>query len=206
LIEKPSIRAVVWDMGGVILRTDDRTPRTMLANKLGLTFDDLDNIIFNGENSDLATRGIITQRMYWENIRRSFNLKPEEMLEFRNQFFGGDRQDDFLLDFILSLRPGYHTGLLSNAWTDIRKNVQQYYSFLDAFDVTIFSAEVGLAKPEPPIYNLMLEKLGVTAGEAVFIDDMESNVEGARQVGLYGIQFLNTPQIIRDLEVLLEIS
>lgn len=203
MITKLPVRAVVWDMGGVLLRTEDKKPRTLLAQKFGLTYDDLDRIVFEGDHSDLANRGSITQDVYWENVLRRFHLGTEEMLGFRNQFFAGDRQDNCLLNFIRSLRPAYLTGLLSNAWSDIRKNVTQYFSFLDVFDVTIFSAEIGLVKPEPQIYHLALEKLGVNASETVFIDDVMANVEGAQKVGLHGIQFLNTDQVIRDVRALL---
>jgi hypothetical protein len=54
-----------------------------------------------------------------------------------------------LIDFIRSLRNDYRIGLLSNAWTGTREALTNRFSFLDAFDVTIFSAEVGLKKPDP---------------------------------------------------------
>jgi HAD superfamily hydrolase (TIGR01509 family) len=65
---------------------------------------------------------------------------------------------------------------------------------LDIFDVTIFSAEVGLAKPDPRIYQLVLDKLGVKAGQAIFVDDFQANVDAANSLGIHGVSFKNSLQ------------
>jgi putative hydrolase of the HAD superfamily len=81
--------------------------------------------------------------------------------------------------------------------------IEQEWRFAEAFDVVILSAEVGLVKPDPAIYQLALDQLGVAAEAAVFLDDFRENVDGARQVGLQAIQFRTTEQAISDLEALL---
>jgi epoxide hydrolase-like predicted phosphatase len=65
---------------------------------------------------------------------------------------------------------------------------------LDVFDVVIFSAEVRLAKPDPRIYQLMLDKLGVQAAEAIFIDDFQENIDAAQALGIHGVHFENSLQ------------
>ena len=101
------------------------------------------------------------------------------------------------------LHETYKTALLSNAWDDLRQVIAEKWHFEDAFDAMIISAEVGLAKPDPRIFQLALERLGVEADQAIFVDDFERNVEGANALGLHGIQF-QTPQQMRfDLDRLL---
>ena len=68
------------------------------------------------------------------------------------------------------------------------------------FDVTIFSAEVGLVKPDARIYRLTLEKLGVEPEEAVFVDDFIENVEGAQAVGMKAIHFKSSQQAQQALK------
>jgi putative hydrolase of the HAD superfamily len=73
----------------------------------------------------------------------------------------------------------------------------------DAFDQLIISAEVGIMKPDARIYQLALEKLGVAPAEAVFVDDFAVNIEGARAVGMYAIQFTRPDQTVEELKKLL---
>jgi epoxide hydrolase-like predicted phosphatase len=68
------------------------------------------------------------------------------------------------------------------------------------FDETVFSAEVGMAKPDARIYQLILNRLGVEPQEAVFVDDFIENVEGARHLGLHAIHFKNSPQALAALQ------
>jgi putative hydrolase of the HAD superfamily len=108
------------------------------------------------------------------------------------------------VDFLRSLRPRYKTALLSNAWGNLREVLDREWHVLDAFDQVIISAEVGLMKPDERIFSLALERLGVTPGEAVFVDDFAHNVEAARLVGLHAIHFRNAEQARAEVEQLLD--
>ena len=108
-----------------------------------------------------------------------------------------------LIDYIRHLRSRYRTALLSNALPNLRNLLTDKWRIDDAFHEIIISAEVGLLKPDPAIYTLTLEKLGIESQEAVFIDDNEQNVAGARQVGMRAIRFRNAAQARTDLEVIL---
>ena len=73
----------------------------------------------------------------------------------------------------------------------------------ELFEVVVDSAFVGTRKPEPEIYAITLERLGATAQECVFIDDLEPNVDGAKTAGMHGIVHRDTAQTIAELESLL---
>lgn len=75
---------------------------------------------------------------------------------------------------------------------------------LDLFDVVIDSCVVGLRKPDPEIYLLACEQLGVEPDESVFLDDMELNVEGARAVGMAGIHVRGVPAALAELDALVQ--
>jgi putative hydrolase of the HAD superfamily len=75
--------------------------------------------------------------------------------------------------------------------------------FDDVFEVVVDSAFVGTRKPEPEIYALTLDRLGLPAAACVFVDDLERNVEAARDTGMEGIVFRDTGQAIAELEALL---
>jgi len=198
-----AIAAVIWDLGGVLLRTDDQCPRQALADRLGMSRNELENLVFNGDSGDRAQSGEISVVEHWENIRQVLGLDAAGIDEFQRQFWGGDRLDEELVAYIRNLRGSYRTALLSNAFSDLRQYVTDHLKILDAFDELIISAEVRLVKPDPRIYQYALQRLGLAPRQAVFIDDLLHNVEGARRYGLHAIHFRQPAQARAELEQLL---
>lgn len=194
------IKAVIWDLGGVIVRTEDLAPRDALAEHLGLSRQEIDHIVFEADERNSAQLGEIDGEAYSQATADRLGLNLQE---FRQEFFGGDRLDEELVAHIRELRPKYKMALLSNALSNLRTFLADW-NITDAFDLIVVSAEEHLLKPDPAIYKLALDRLGVNAAEAVFIDDIEANVEGARRVGMQGIQFISREQALGDLHALLD--
>jgi putative hydrolase of the HAD superfamily len=90
---------------------------------------------------------------------------------------------------VRALRPPYRLGVLSNADASLPDRLRAPLAIHDLFDVVVCSAEVGMAKPDPAIYRLAAERLGLPPEACVFIDDAEPNVEAARAVGMAAIYF-----------------
>jgi epoxide hydrolase-like predicted phosphatase len=199
-----AIRAVIWDLGGVILRTEDFSSRRALADRIGKSRAELEELVFNGDSGDRAQLGEISIDEHWDNIRRTLDLDASGIGEFRRQFWEGDRLDVELVDLIRGLRGRYKTGLLSNAFSDLRQVVTSVLNFSDAFDEMVISAELHLMKPDARIYQVALQRLGVAAAESVFIDDLLRNVEGARSQGMKAIHFQERSQALKELEQLLK--
>lgn len=197
------LRAVIFDFGGVLVRTEDRTPRERLASRLGLTYDQLTDMIFNSQSARRAALGEITTQEHWEALRLRLGLSPDEFPDVPVEFWGGDTLDRELVDYIQSLRPRYKTGLISNAWDDLRDVLVKGWMIADYFDQIVISAEVGITKPDPEIYHIALKRLAVKPQEAVFVDDFPENIEGAREVGLQAIQFEGSIQVREALNNLL---
>jgi epoxide hydrolase-like predicted phosphatase len=196
------IRAVFFDLGGVIVRTEYQTPRQQLAERLGMEYDDLDRLVFNSETGLQAAIGAITPQQHWEAVMKRLKRPAEEMTAIREEFFAGDIVDRQLVDFIRSLRGKYKTGLISNNWGDLREILVRE-KFDDAFEYIIISAEVGIAKPDPKIFQIALEKAKVRPNEAVFVDDFYINIEACEKVGMKGIHFKDAQSTIEQLKLLL---
>jgi epoxide hydrolase-like predicted phosphatase len=199
-----SIRAVVFDLGGVLVRTENRAPRNQLAVRLGLTYDELSALVFDSQSSHQAMKGEITTAEHWEAIRKTLGVSKKEFLQVPLEFWGGDALDEDLITYLRNLRPHYKTALLSNAWDDLRQMIEEIWKIDDAFDQILISAEVGLVKPDRLIYERIISDLGVKSDEAVFVDDFPQNVEAARTAGLEAIHFLGPDQSLRDLQSLLD--
>ena len=197
-----SIKAVFFDLGGVIVRTEFQAPRQQLAEKLGMEYDDLDRIVFNSDSGLRASMGEITSADHWALVLQRLKRPASELSLIRDEFFAGDIVDRTLVEYIRSLRGKYKTGLISNAWSDLRDFVVRE-KFDDAFDKMIISAEVGAVKPEPKIFQIALEQFGVSPNEAVFVDDFYANIEGCEKVGIKGIHFKDAESTMQQLKEIL---
>jgi len=106
-----------------------------------------------------------------------------------------------MVDWLKQMRSsGVKTGLLSNMPVDMIRYARQQFAWLKHFDHQTFSAEVRVIKPDAAIYQHSLDGLGVAPSEALFVDDRESNIDGARALGLSAIQFHSVAQLKDDLE------
>ena len=197
-----SIKAVFFDLGGVIVRTEFQAPRQQLADRLGMDYDDLNKIVFDSESSGRASLGEITPDEHWSLVIQRLKRPASEVMLIRDEFFAGDIIDRTLVEYIRSLRGKYKTGLISNAWGDLRDFIVRE-KFDDAFDGLIISAEVGAMKPEPKIFRIALEQFGVSPDEAVFVDDFLINIQGCEKIGMKGIHFKDAESAMQQLKELL---
>jgi glucose-1-phosphatase len=204
MAKKTALRALIWDMGGVLVRNMHPDVRTRLGQPFGLDSRGFENLFFGNPVAAQASIGKATEADAWEYVRRELKIDADQMPALIRNFWSADQFDEELYAFSQSLRPGIKVGLLSNAFPEARSSLgQRFPKFFDMFDVSVFSAEVGMAKPEPRIYKAILERLDVAPQEAVFVDDFIENVEGARAVGMQAVHFRNAHQAVQELEALL---
>ena len=198
-----AIKAIIFDFGGVLLRTEDHMPRERLAERVNMDRPELEEFVFGGDSGEKAQKGEISTEQHGENLRYQLGYTPQEFSIFLEEFFLGDRLDEELVNYVRSLRKVYKTALLSNSTDDLRHKIEEKWHFEDAFDIMVISGEIGEAKPAPRIFQLALEKLGVAPGEAIFVDDFQRNIEAAEQVGMHGIRFLTSQQVREDIDKVL---
>jgi len=190
------------DFGGVLVRTTDPAPRARLAESLGISSRELERLVFESPSAQAASVGKISEEQHWVNVIRALGLPESEIPHVSQEFFGGDSWDGELFDFLRGLRKKVKTGLISNAWSGLRRVIVRE-QVDDAFDAMIISAEVQVAKPAAGIYTLALERLGVAPEQAVFVDDMLVNVEGARSVGMQAIPYTHSQGVMKAVRQLL---
>lgn len=187
------IKAIIFDVGGVLVRTEDPTPRRELEIRLGLHPGEAEALVYNSEKGQQAQRGEITAQELWRWIQERFGLNDVEVAVFRRQFWGGDRLNAPLVALVRSLRPRHQTAIISNAMDDLLPTLTSLHPCADAFDVIVGSAYEGVMKPAPEIFLRTLARLGRQPEEAIFIDDFAHNVAGAQAVGMAAIHY--TPDL-----------
>jgi HAD superfamily hydrolase (TIGR01509 family) len=124
------------------------------------------------------------------------------LARFRQEFFGGDRLDTALVEFVRQLRPAYQTAIISNAMDDLLDTITHHYPLADAFDFVVGSAYQKVMKPAPQIFEWTLAQLGRAPHEAVFIDDSAHNIAGARSVGMATVHYQPGVDLVAELAAL----
>ncbi len=196
------IKAVIWDMGGVILRTNGETSRQELAREFHLPVTELYSLVFNSPSAEKATIGLISEDDHWKIVADTLGMPYERIQEFQDRFWGDDAVDRKLIEFIKSLNQNFKTGLLSNAWSGARQALNQRNVCDTVFQYSMFSYEVRLRKPDPRIYQRMLALMDIKPAEAIFVDDVAENIQGAISMGIHGIQFNSTDQAMLDVNTM----
>ena len=115
------------------------------------------------------------------------------------RMFAGMRVEPSMVDVVRTARAaGLRTGLLSNSWgLDYARD-----DWAELFDAVVISGEVGLRKPDPAIYALAADRLGLSPGQIVFVDDLTPNVRGAVVAGMVGVRHTDVGTTIGELEIL----
>ena len=192
------MRAVIFDVGGVLFHLTDKSRQQQWETRLGLSEGFLGRTIWTMPISAQAEIGRASEDDVWMAVADRFQLNPIDLAALRSDFFSGGEWNDQLIEYTQFLRARYGTGIISNAWPAARLSIQDHVNDM-LFDDLIFSAEVGLVKPDRRIYTLALERLRVQPTEAIFIDDVQANVEAAQAIGMKGIRFANTEQTIAEI-------
>ena len=199
-----TIKAVIWDVGGVLERTEDPEPRRALARRLGWEVGPLMDLVFGNNDHYRAQLGQISLEEHWENVRRTLGQTELELERTIEEFFGGDQLDTQLVKVIRQMKNDYTTAILSNYFPILRDKVNHQWKIGDAFDHMVVSAEVGVKKPDPKIFHIVLESVGCTPEQAVFIDDFAENITAAREIGLHAVHFQTPDQALNTLTHLLQ--
>jgi putative hydrolase of the HAD superfamily len=199
-----SIRAVVFDIGGVL----ELTPSTgwierwgkRLNRDLGEVFDELERM---GLDSSL---GLCTEKEWRAGLQTILGLDESQTDEFM-----GDLWHEYLgtlnvelVEYFRSLRPKYQTAIISNSFVGAREKEAEAYQFDTICDFIIYSHEVGLSKPDPRIFTLACERLGLKPSEVIFVDDHPEVFTSAVEMGMHCIEFKDNTQVIVAIETCIQ--
>jgi epoxide hydrolase-like predicted phosphatase len=180
------VKGLLIDFGGV-LTTNVFASFKAFCRAEGLPEDSVKNMFRErGEGLALLRQletGELTADEFSQRFAPLLGVSPDNLVE---RLFGGVGPDEPMVDAVrLARAAGIRTGLISNSWG----NGLAYDAALleELFDAVVISGEVGLHKPQPEIFLLGAERIGVAPEECVFVDDLRENCEGAEAVGMTAI-------------------
>jgi putative hydrolase of the HAD superfamily len=150
--------------------------------------------------------GAITEAQFLAALERELSDslgRPVTLHGFAERYMGALEPNEALIAHLRALRAGgLRLAMLTNNVREWEPLWRAKLPVDELFETVVDSAFVGLRKPDPAIYAIVLERLGLPAEACVFVDDLERNVEAARALGFATVHFHDTEQAIADLDAL----
>ncbi|CAD5215533.1 unnamed protein product [Bursaphelenchus xylophilus] len=185
-----AIRAVIFDLGGVLYPFRDYSKFKYMCQKASADPKTKKNLI-GWQEGALATSQV---RDFFE---QTFGILPKnvELEKIKLEDFMGPKHEKIWKCIKKLKQNDIKTALLTNNgwWTD-KKDKSVIFEDLSLFDVVVESCKEGICKPNPRIFEITLNRLGLKPSQCAFIDDLEKNVESANRLGINGIQMVDQDQ------------
>jgi putative hydrolase of the HAD superfamily len=188
------IRAIIFDFFGVIVGKGFENTYRVAGG------DPIKDRDFINHNLGQANLGIINDEQFDEAMANHLGLSVGQWIAAIER---ADLPDLELLHYIEELHGSYKTAVLSNANRGVIHKRINPESLDQCFDQVIVSAEIGLVKPDPEIYRLAANKLGVSPDECIFIDDRKSFTDSAAKIGMSSIHYKGQESLKTSLKSLL---
>ena len=195
-------KAILFDVGGVLHNAIDGISDA-LHKELNLTQSQIEEI--RSTYLKELGKGAITEAEFWNQIHNKYHVLEVKISEdLLGHAFGTKFEPNIkLLEFIDTLKTTNLTlAVLSNT-IEPHARVLRAHGIYDRFENVFLSHEIGMRKPDSSTYKYVLDKLQVKPEEAIFIDDSRDNIIAACKLGIHGIVFSNTAEVIEELSALL---
>ncbi len=196
-----AVKAVIFDYGEVLCHRPKAEEIARLAGFFNIRVDQLPALW--ERNRGPYDRGDLAPEVYWSALAKDagVELAPEQLAEIhRLDMEMWSNINSSMVEWANQLRSsGMRVGLLSNMHPGMVAHCRKHFSWLKEFDFVTFSGEVRLIKPDPAIYEHTLRGLGVTASEALFLDDREVNIQAAQALGINALRFESIEKLRSEL-------
>jgi len=200
-----AIKAVIFDLAGVVLFPIRGTFNSLLAERLQAPLDEIERIMSDHTN-DRWDLNEISDDEFYDHLLTELNEPLDKKAIIRKFVIDDFYVDQEMLALVRELRQSRTTALLTNFPAHVHDFMKSSWLMDGAFDHIIVSADVKLIKPDPRIYQLSLERVGCTPQEAVFIDDRKINTDAAQNLGINVIHFKSKPRTITALSRIIRSS
>lgn len=200
-------RGLLLDFGGV-LTTDFFESIANHCERLGLPAGRFVELVTRDlEGRELyhrLERGEISQTTFEQRIANLLGVKPNGLV---SGLLADLRPNDEIIRAVMCARSsGVQVGVISNSWGTDPYDPYESFDLGAKFDAVVFSGEVGLRKPDPAIYRLAADKLGVSPDACVFVDDIAENLPAAARIGMATVHHKDNRTTLAQLQRLFRLS
>lgn len=191
------IKLIIFDVGGVILHFNDRIYKNIISKKFKINYRALSNVI-DPILFDMDV-GKASMTYLEKTMKTKFHLSKND-LAWNSTYQRIAKVDPKMIALIRRLSKKYEIAMLTN--TCRSRYVYALHKFIDKdlFDGRFASCYLGMRKPDARIFKYVLRIMNCKASESIFIDNMRTNVLGANKVGICGITFKSSSQLIDEMK------
>ena len=202
-----TIKTIIFDFGNVLYRPPNLAWFKRWKKLLGLDGNpNIEELINNPDGSDYMRDvfiGKISEKEMWADAVKKLGLKQSHIDYFYKRFSTKRRLNKPMVKLLSELHETYQTAILSNAGDQTRAIIVDVLELDRWVETIIISAEEKMAKPDPEIYELALERLNAAPEACLFVDDQLLNVEAAQALGMQAVQFTDNNRTIRAIREIL---
>jgi FMN phosphatase YigB (HAD superfamily) len=196
--------AILFDVGGVLVRAGAPVGRRRWERELGLAHGALDAALADAIGP--GWKGGRTEADMWAQLQAAVGLSDCDFARLRGDLFAHEYLEPSLREFLTRARRDYRLGIITNNGPDARDDLQRRFGLCDLVDCFVVSAEEGVEKPSPRIYEIATSRLGAAPPACIFVDDSARNVAGAEAIGMTGIVHHNPIDTLEQLDTLLRLK
>jgi putative hydrolase of the HAD superfamily len=194
------IKAVIFDIGGVVINDDFLSYAERFAQKAGMTKEQIYRSVIGSPEWRLYFKGKISEENIWKAIKRKY-LPPEIAEEIRKTWKDILVPIPATIELIKNLKPAYKICFISNVDKECALYARKKYpEIFRLFEDEVVSYEAGMAKPEKEIYRYALKKFGLEPEECIYIDNQPENIPPAQELGIKAIKFQGTEKLKQQLK------
>jgi glucose-1-phosphatase len=193
------IKAIIFDMGGVLILNEIKKVYIALGELLGVDGVELAALQFSHRQEFMD--GTCSTEDFCLVIKNHFHLelsKEEIATKWKTAFLGQLRINEKLYDIIDFLKIKYALAVITDA-PHLHAEINKEKGLYKPFKEVIISSEVGFVKPQKEIFELALRKLNVEPQNCIFVDDDERNIAIARNLGFKALQFVGNDSLLNEL-------
>ncbi|MCX5696726.1 MAG: HAD family phosphatase [Candidatus Omnitrophica bacterium] len=201
-MENHKIKAVIFDLGNVLLDFDHRIAAGKISPYTDKTPDDIFNLFFDSPLTRDFECGKISPEYFFSRIKQTLKLKIgyDKFVPIWNEIFFFSEKNRAVYDLAKRLNRNLTTGLLSNINVLHFEYLKKTFPVFDVFHKVMASCELKVQKPDPFIFELAAQALGVAFTEVFYTDDRPELVDGARQLGIRAFVFQGVARLESDLK------
>lgn len=193
------IKALLFDFGRVISAQKSKSLFEQYESELNLLPGTINDIMFESLFWEKALVGEIDLPAYWQAIAPQLNLhNPSALQAFQKRYYRDEKINPDVFELLKMLIKHYQLAVVSNHPPGLNQWLKEW-DIHWLFKQVVCSGDEGIAKPNPAIFYMALERLGVTVPEAVFIDDTEEHVIAAQALGMQALLFTTAGKLQREL-------
>ncbi|MFZ2189681.1 MAG: HAD family phosphatase [Candidatus Magasanikiibacteriota bacterium] len=189
---------IVFDLSGVFLNKGMKVAIKRISNKYNLEPEKI-RFVLNGSFAEEYRSGLIDVVDFWEKAKNKLGV--EDIAGVKQIFFDSYEPQKSSVELIKQIKSkGIRVGYLSNSPKDRTEYLDKKYNFISLFDFGLFSFDAHLCKPDKKVYEKLLEDFDLKAEDVIYTDDVQKNLEPAKELGIKTVLFNDVESFKKELE------